>query len=345
MKKGKKIQVICAMSGGVDSSVSAALLKRSGFEVVGAFMRLLDGGRESELRARVVARQLGIPFHVLDLRKEFKKLIIDRFIADTKKGLTPNPCVVCNQEIKFGLLIEKALGTGVDHIATGHYCRIKKTKDEVYHLLKGKDKNKDQSYFLWCLGQRQLSRIIFPIGEFTKSEVKQLAKNWKLPAIDSTESQEACFVAGDMNGFLEKRCGKNPGNIIDISGNVLGRHRGLWFYTIGQRKGIKLSGGPYYVVSKNFIKNELVVTRLLNKLGLTKIKLRDVKWVSDNIPELPLTVKARIRYRAKEANAIIRRQNRVYELEFTKPQFAPAPGQAAVFYRGNELLGGGTIKE
>ena len=358
VRSENKLRVVCAMSGGVDSAVSAALLVKSGFEVIGVFMKFwadkADSGAclpqnrccsgESEQRARKTALQLGIPFYVLDVRDEFKKLVVDRFTADSKKGLTPNPCVVCNREIKFGLLIEKALGMGADYVATGHYCRTQKTKDGTYKLLKGRDKAKDQSYFLWRLGQAQLKRIIFPVGDFEKSEVRSLAKKWRLPSAATPESQEVCFANGDMDKFLEKYCGTDPGNIVDVKGNVIGRHNGLWFHTIGQRKGIKLSGGPYYVVKKDIKKNELVVGPVLKKAQEYKAEIECVQWVSGREPALPLKIKSRMRYRANEAGAILKKNEPGRRLEFVKPQFAAAPGQSTVFYKGSEVLGGGIVR-
>lgn len=353
-----QIRVVCAMSGGVDSAVSAALLVRAGFEVIGVFMKFWankeDSGvclpqnrccsEESEQRARKTALQLGIPFYVLDVRDEFKKIVVDRFIADTKKGLTPNPCVVCNQEIKFGLLIEKARAMGGEFVATGHYAQIKKTKDGIYHLLKGKDKAKDQSYFLWRLNQKQLSRVIFPVGCFEKSAVRQLAKKWKLPSAATPESQEVCFASRDMDKFLEKYCGTKPGNIVDNEGNIIGQHNGLWFYTIGQRKGIKLSGGPFYVARKERRSNRLIVCSSAKESVMDTARLDSVVWRAPGRPLLPFETKVRIRYRSKEARAVISKSGRQYILKFSKPQFAVTPGQSAVFYRGQELLGGGIIK-
>ncbi|MCU0653667.1 MAG: tRNA 2-thiouridine(34) synthase MnmA [Candidatus Pacebacteria bacterium] len=366
----KNLKVVCAMSGGVDSSVAAVLLKKAGFEVIGVFMKFwasearkdlvlpnseglspsadvfLTENRccslDSEQRARKTALQLGIPFYVLDLRHEFKAAVVDRFVADTKSGLTPNPCVVCNKEIKFGLLIEKAAQMGADFIATGHYAQIKKDRGGAYHLSKGADKGKEQSYFLWRLSQKQLARIIFPVGGFEKTEVRALAKKWRLPSAATAESQEVCFANGDLGGFLEASCGTKPGKIVDESGNVLGQHQGLWFYTIGQRKGIKLSGGPYYVIAKNRRSNKLVVS-LDPKASLTKtLHLESISWVGAK-PVLPLEIRAKIRYRAKESAAVLRRRGGKFELEFSKPQFAATPGQSAVFYRCKELLGGGII--
>jgi len=353
-----KIRVVCAMSGGVDSAVSAALLVKSGFDVIGVFMKFwvekpstgacLTQNRccsdESEQRARATAIKLGIPFYVLDVKREFKKMIVDGFISDTKTGLTPNPCVVCNQTIKFGLLIRKARLMGAKFVATGHYAQIKKTKAGVFKLLKGKDKNKDQSYFLWRLSQDQLSRIIFPVGLFEKIDVRHLAKSWKLPSAATAESQEVCFVGKDMDKFLARHCGADPGDIIDASGAVIGRHEGLWFYTIGQRKGIRLSGGPYYVAKKDFKNNRLVVVPSLADLRSNVVSLGDVYWSSGNAPSFPLKAKARIRYRAKENTVILRSSFDCYELEFIKPVIAATPGQSAVFYKGQELLGGGIIK-
>jgi tRNA-specific 2-thiouridylase len=357
-KKVSKIRVVVAMSGGVDSAVVAALLVRAGFEVIGVFMKFwaeeagnstsLPQNRccseESEQRARKTALQLGIPFYVLDLRDEFKKLIVDRFIRDTKKGLTPNPCVVCNQEIKFGLLIEKSIGMGAEFVATGHYAQIKKTKDGIYHLLKGKDKAKDQSYFLWRLSQKQLSRVIFPVGCFEKSEVRTLAKKWKLPSAATPESQEVCFVNGDIDKFLEKHCGTKIGDIVDTSGNVIGRHNGLWFYTIGQRKGIKLSGGPFYVVKKDFKRNQLVISLVASDSGSNEAAIGGALWVSGYKTDLPLKAKVKVRYRSKDVTTIVTARHGGYRLQFVKAQFAITPGQSAVIYRGRELLGGGIIE-
>lgn len=239
--------------------------------------------------------------------------------------------------------MDLAKKAGANYFATGHYCQIKIDKNGIYHLLKGKDKGKDQSYFLWKLKQKRLKKIIFPLGTFKKDEIRELAKAWSLPVKKNSESQDVCFVCGDTADFLQKKLGKNPGDIVDAENEkVIGRHEGLWFYTIGQRKGIRLSGGPFYVADKNFAKNELIVSKKMPASDL--IKLSNINWISGNAPVLPIKIKAKIRYRSKDAQAVLDKRSKNYFLEFSRPQFAPTPGQSAVFYRGRELLGGGIIK-
>jgi len=327
----------------VDSAVSAGMLKNGGFEVVGVFAWLSGNKTEDEKQTRAVCKKLEIPFRVVDLRSEFKKRIIDKFTANTEKGLTPNPCVFCNGEIKFGLLMTAALKSGADYFATGHYCQNKIDKNGICHLSKGADKEKDQSYFLWRIKQDQLQKIIFPLGAFRKDEIKELAKIWQLPVKNNSESQDVCFISGQPADFFKKHLGGNPGDIVDADAKkIIGRHRGLWFYTVGQRKGIGLSGGPFYVIGKNLAKNRLLVSKKTPAAGL--VKLSNVGWVAGAAPDLPVKFKAKIRYRAKEAPAVLDKIGRDYVLRFAKPQFAPAPGQSAVFYVRGELIGGGIIK-
>ena len=351
-------KVIIAMSGGVDSSVAAALLKRTGFDVIGVFMKFWmmpekDGmvgvwnrccSPEAESRARKVAKILDIPFYIFNFEKEFKKRIVDYFLAGHKKGITPNPCVVCNKKIKFGLLLEKALALDADYVATGHYARIQKKKSGI-HLLRGKDKVKDQSYFLWQLNQNQLKRILFPIGNYTKNQVRGLAKKFKLPVLSIPESMEICFIQTTINDFLSCYLKTKLGKIIDAEGKSAGEHKGLHFYTIGQRKGIKLAGGPFYVSDKDFKKNLLIITKNEKDLYKKELKIKNVHWISGKRPELPLKIKAKIRYRHKATLAIITHssKSRVYSLGFNRPQRAITPGQSAVFLKGQELLGGGII--
>ena len=345
------------MSGGIDSSVAAALLKRAGFEVIGVFMKFWsepgkDGlagawnrccSPEAEKRARTVASHLSIPFYVFNFEKEFKREIVDYFLTELKKGRTPNPCVVCNKKIKFGLLLKKTLALDVDYVTTGHYIRRQERRGK-YRLLKAKDKEKDQSYFLWQLNQKQLSQSLFPVGDCLKTEVRKLAKKFKLPVFDVPESQEICFISTTLKDFLGRYIQLKPGKIVDIQGKKIGRHQGLVLYTIGQRKGIKLSGGPYYVVNKDLKKNLLIVTK--NEKGLLgkELKAKNINWISGKKPKLPLEVKAKIRYRHKAASAVIKiSSSKTVKVIFNQPQRAITSGQSVVFYKGQELLGGGII--
>lgn len=370
----KKFKIIVAMSGGVDSSVAAALLKKQGFDVVGVFMKFwapLRGSpriyadsnadlrgynrccsSEAEKRARQVAKKLGIPFYVFNFEKEFKKKVVDYFLKTNKQGKTPNPCVVCNKEIKFGLLLEKALKLDADYVATGHYVRIKRASNTQHpilntqyptpntHLLKSKDKEKDQSYFLWQLSQRQLSRVLFPIGDHTRKEVENLARKFKLPVLKAKKSVEICFIQTTVNDFLKRHLKSKPGKIINKGGKVVGQHEGLCFYTIGQRKGIKLPGGPYYVSDKDVKNNILIVTQNEKDLHKKELVAKDVKWTAGKTPKLPLKVAAKIRYRSQSVSATV---HKGYKITFNKPQRAITPGQSIVFYKGEELIGGGTI--
>jgi tRNA-uridine 2-sulfurtransferase len=352
--KNKDKKVVCAMSGGVDSSVAAALLKKQGYETVGVFMKFWkEAGQgenrccssESEKRARKVAEILDIPFYVFNFEKEFKKRVVDRFLDGYEKGITPNPCVVCNKEIKFGLLLEKALEFGADFIATGHYARKKQIKVKngkmEYKLYRGKDKKKDQSYFLWQLDQKQLRKILFPVGDYQKSQIRDLAGKFKLPVSDTAESMEVCFIPGKVEDFLKKRLKMKPGLILLANNKkIIGCHQGLPLYTIGQRKGIELSGGPYYVVKKDGKKNTLVVASLLKDEALWSkiLKVRKINWLSGRKPKPGLRIKVQIRYGQEPVRASFDRF-----LKFKTRQRAVTPGQSAVFYRGSELLGGGII--
>jgi tRNA-specific 2-thiouridylase len=361
-------RVICAMSGGLDSSVAAALLKRAGFDVIGVFMKFWSEPREdgligninrccapeAEIRARKVAKILKIPFYVFDFSKEFKERIVDYFLDGYEKGITPNPCVVCNKEIKFGLLLEKALSLDADYVATGHYARKiqnskfkmqnENSKCKIFKLLRAKDKNKDQSYFLWMLNQEQLKRILFPIGDYTREEVENLARKFKLPVLGIKKSVEICFIQTTVNDFLKKYLKERPGKIVDTKGKIFGEHRGLWFYTIGQRKGIGLSGGPWWVLDKDLKKNFLIVTKNEKDLLKKELICKNVNWILGKEPKLPLKVKAKIRYKTDFAKAtIFPTRNKIYKVIFEEPQRAITPGQSAVFYKGEEVIGGGVI--
>jgi tRNA-specific 2-thiouridylase len=373
----QKIKVICAMSGGIDSSVSAALLKKAGFDVVGIFIKFwsdsdescrvgLNKNRccsgESENRARKIAQILNIPFYILDFQKEFKEKIVDSFLDGYKKGITPNPCVICNKEIKFGLLLEKTLGMGFDFVATGHYAekieksvpigRQAKIKNQKYRLFTSADELKDQTYFLHRLSQGQLKHILFPVGELTKPQVRKMAKKFKLPVLETPESQEVCFIPGETEVFLKKYLKEKSGNIVDLQGNKLGGHSGLWFYTIGQRKGIGLPGGPYYVVKKDLEGNNLIVAKDEKDLEQKEVIFENPSWISGQEPNFPLKVEAKIRYRHPLAPALISKTEKkgTFKAVFKDPQRAVTPGQAIVFYNAKagekgrrEVLGGGTI--
>ncbi len=361
----KNQKVVVAMSGGLDSSVAALILKRAGFDLIGVFMKFWKPSEvswqkfenrcctsEAEARARKVAKILKIPFYLFDFSKAFKEKVVDYFLKNYQKGLTPNPCVVCNKEIKFGLLLEKAMKIGADFIATGHYARtslhdrnfrLAKNQQKV-KLLRAKDREKDQSYFLWQITQEQLRKVFFPIGNFTREEVKHLAKKFKLPVLKPKKSVEICFIETTVNDFLKKYLTEKPGKIVDKNGNVLGKHEGLWFYTIGQRKGLALGGGPYWVLEKNLKKNILIVTDNERDLLKKELICKNVNWISGLEPKFPLKIKAKIRYRQSLASATLYPiKKNTYKLVFNKPQRAITPGQSVVFYQKEELLGGGII--
>jgi len=346
-------KVVVAMSGGVDSSVSAALLNQQGYEVTGVFMRLWKDKKqkfpsEAERRAKTIADYLKIKFKPIDFQKEFQQKVVKRFLAEYQQGVTPNPCVFCNEEIKFGLLLKAAQKLGADYLATGHYVRVKQTA-AGYKLLKSQDSQKDQTYFLWRLSQKQLSRVLFPVGDQTKERTRELAEEFKLPSFSGSaarlvkESQEICFITQGINEFLARFLKPKRGVVVDLSGKKLGEHQGLVFYTFGQRKGIGLSGGPYFVKAKDFKNNQLIVTKNENDLYQKELEVKDTNWLSGVEPEKPFTASVKIRYRQEPvlAKMIPGKKCRIL---FSKPQRAVTPGQSAVFYKGEELLGGGIIK-
>ncbi len=359
-KSISKKKIAVALSGGIDSSVAAALLKEEGHNLIGIFMKLWaepclkKGLNQAEERAKKVAQILNIPFYRINLQKEFKKIIVDYFLKEVKKGVTPNPCVICNKEIKFGLLLKQALKLKADYLATGHYARkIQKTspkgqnkraKGETFKLLKAKDKSKDQLYFLWMLSQKQLKRTLLPIGDYKRQEVEMMAKKFKLPFSGVKKSQEICFIDKNIESFFKKYLKNKPGPIINKQGKVLESHQGLHFYTIGQRKGIKLSAGPYYVVEKFFKKNVLIVSKKENYLFKKELIVTKINWLSGQEPKFPLKTGVKIRYGAPEAGALIKKLHKSrYRIVFDRTKRAITPGQSAVFYDKEELLGGGII--
>ncbi len=390
LNKPKKVYV--AMSGGVDSSVAVALLKKRGFDVIGVFFKPwqpFQGGtlkksqgstletfcnwQKDRQDALAVASVLGIPFKTWDFSREYKEKVGDYMVETYRQGQTPNPDVMCNKEIKFGLFLKKALAEGADYIATGHYIRLKpemtnaklqmtnkiqnsKSK-KIFSLLKGKDRNKDQSYFLWALTQQQLKYCLFPIGDYLKPEVRKLAKKFGLPTHNKKDSQGVCFIGQlDMKEFLKsyikpktgeiqlinqgRTLKKSQGSTLKTSQKVVGKHEGTSYYTIGQRHGLNINNGqgPYYVVAKD-IKKNIVYVGEEKDLETDKAKVDSINWINKNV-KLPLGVAVKVRYRTKEQKAVLYKNG---TLEFKNPVRAVTPGQSAVFYKGEEMLGGGII--
>ncbi|MBO8141450.1 MAG: tRNA 2-thiouridine(34) synthase MnmA [Firmicutes bacterium] len=350
------------MSGGVDSSVAAALLVREGFDVIGITMQLwpsdLPLGERSESGccsltavedARRVAHRLGIPYYVVNFQEPFEEAVIERFAEEYLRGLTPNPCLVCNQAVKFGALLHKAQELDADYVATGHYARIGFDPGlGRYVVRKSADPRKDQTYTFYGQTQEQLRHTLTPCGEYTKDEIRRLAREMGLGVAAKPDSQEICFIPdNDYRRFLREYRpeAQRPGPILDIEGRVIGQHRGIAFYTVGQRKGLGIATGePMYVVRIDPEQNALIVGRESDVFGAA-LTVRDVNWVS--IPGLdgPRRVTAKIRYNGVETGAVIEPvdDSRVL-LRFDEPQRAISPGQAAVFYDGDLLLGGGIIE-
>ena len=350
-------KVLVGISGGVDSAVSCALLKNEGYAVSAIFLRFWDfrgKGISALMDARVICKTLNIPLTVIDARAKFKKTVIKYFIDEYTRGKTPNPCVFCNEKMKFKLLFETADKLGIKMVATGHYAKVKKSKTKkglVYKLFSPTDVKKDQTYFLYRLEQKKLARIIFPLSEYTKENVRKLAEKFQLPIFNKAESQDVCFMAnGNLEKFLQKKINLQKGNILDTKKNILGEHNGLPLYTIGQRRGIKIGGkGPYFVISKNRRKNILIVTNDSSDsiIMQKRVSLKKIVWTRGVVPRLPFSVLARIRYRNSLVCAIIEKSKnqRNYYGRFAVPQRAVSPGQSMVFYTKNgEILGGGFIK-
>ena len=347
---GKKQKVLVALSGGVDSSVVAALLLEKGYEVEGAYMQCWSKGpycstQKDRADANRVAAHLGIPFHIFNFEKEYKKDVLDYFFAEYEAGRTPNPDVMCNKEIKFGLFLNKAMDMGFDFVATGHYARI--TNGRGYHLLSGVDNGKDQSYFLYNLKQDQLAKILFPIGDFKKSEVRELARKLGIPTAEKPDSQGICFIGPvNVSQFLRENIKNNSGDIVNIDGEILGSHDGLAFYTIGQREGVGVSRRvPHYVVEKKLKTNKLVVAPVgSEKLFKDHLVASQASWIESS-PKVGDKVQARIRYRQPLVDVTIDKigENSV-SLIFDEPQRAVSPGQSVVIYDNAELIGGAIIE-
>lgn len=342
------------MSGGVDSCVAASLLKQEGYEVIGVHMQVWGGtshegsccSLDAVEDARRVANKLEIPFYVFNMKEEFQKYVIEYFVQEYESGRTPNPCIACNRYVKFGALLDKAKGMNIDYIATGHYAIIEE-KDSRFLLKKAVDDTKDQSYVLYNLTQDQLSKTLFPLGKYKKSEIREIAKDLGFAVASKPDSQEICFVDNnDHYQFIKQHTGKEPnkGEFVDIQGNVLGYHQGITKYTIGQRRGLGISTGkPLFVLDIDAQSNRVILGDN-NDLLSKEVIATDLNWISIEKLDNPIKVKAKIRYKAKEDNAVIEPidGDRV-KVSFDREQRAPTKGQSIVFYDNDYVVGGGII--
>jgi tRNA-uridine 2-sulfurtransferase len=350
-------KVVVAMSGGVDSSVAAALLKEQGYQVTGMMMRLWsEPGSEISNRcctpdamvlARRVSARLGIPFYAVDAQDVFRSTVVEYFLEGYTSGGTPNPCLVCNRHIRWEFLLQRALALGADFMATGHYARLRQTDDQI-QLLRAVDHAKDQSYVLHVLGQAQLRHALLPLGELTKPEVRELARKFNLPVAERADSQDLCFLgSGDYRQFLLRHAPgvQQPGPIRNRQGETLGEHTGLAFYTIGQRKGLGIaSPEPLYVLEKDAQRNTLIVGSQ-DELGSKEMIAGGINWISGSPPVGELRMQVKIRYKARDAWArVVPLSGDRARVQFDEPVRDITPGQAAVFYDGDICLGGGIIE-
>jgi tRNA-specific 2-thiouridylase len=352
-----KQRVVVAMSGGVDSSMAAALLLEQGYEVIGIMLRLWAEAGPAANRcctpdavadARHVADTLGIPFYLRDYKQIFKTTVVDYFTETYTHGLTPNPCLICNRQIRYGHLLDEAVALGAGYLATGHYARVRQTQDGAYQLLKGVDAAKDQSYVLHRLGQAQLAHVLFPLGEYVKSEVREMARARGLPVFNRADSQDLCFLGnGDYREFLSRHAAgaARPGPILDTTGRTLGEHQGLPYYTIGQRKGLGIAGPQaLYVLALEPSRNAIIVGTA-EELGHRELTAAKVTYVNDDPPPSPLRITAKIRYKALEASATLTSLSDSYaHVRFDEPMRDITPGQSVGFYQGHLVLGGGIIQ-
>ncbi len=354
--KGKK--VVIAMSGGVDSSVAAAMLVEQGYEVIGMMLRLWsDPGTEDYNRcctpasmamARKIAAQLEIPFYAIDAKNVFKNEVVNYFLEGYSQGVTPNPCLMCNRHIRWEFLLNKALSLGADFMATGHYAQVIHKKGQAVQLLKGKDSSKDQSYVLSVLNQSQLEHALLPLGKYTKNEIRKMAEGFDLPVAKTKDSQDLCFLGGtDYQSFLEKYSpnSSDPGPILRKDGTQIGQHKGLAYYTIGQRKGLLLTSPvPLYVIDKIISTNTLIVGQK-EELGNKSLTASAVNWLSGNTPKKPFHAEIKIRYKAEYAKATVSPKGKnKFKIEFENPMRDITPGQAAVVYQGDEVIASGIIE-
>lgn len=352
-----KKKVFVGVSGGVDSSVSLALLKEAGYDVTGVFIKVWSPDflpctwKEERRDAMRVCATLDVPFLTLDLEKEYKDSVVDYMIAEYMVGRTPNPDVMCNKYVKFGAFFKKAMEMGADYVATGHYAMVKNI-GSAYKLFESVDKNKDQSYFLWTLTQKELSKTLFPVGGMQKDEVRKLAKKFGLPTADKKDSQGLCFVGKvDMVDFLKHYITNEKGNVLDEKGNTIGTHDGAMFYTIGQRHGFdvrqdKSDNKPVYVISKNIKENTITVgDGDYKKISATtkEVELEQVSFTADVLDNTK-NLLARTRYRQILVKCSLIKNKDIYTIIFDEPQENVTPGQSLVLYREEECLGGGVIK-
>ena len=353
------MKALIGMSGGVDSSVAALLMQQAGYECIGATMRLYAGQVESANGtktccslddvedARSVARRMGIAHYVFNFTDEFYKDVIDKFVDTYYKGGTPNPCIDCNRFLKFGKLVQRARELGCDCVVSGHYAKVERDGSTGRYLLKrAADSAKDQTYFLACLTQEQLSMVRFPLGDLTKEQVREIAAQHGFVTARKHDSQDICFVpGGDYTAFLEEYTGKalEPGNFLDLQGCPVGRHRGAVCYTIGQRRGIGLSGShPYYVVAKNPRRNTVMLGED-EDLWQTELQAGELNWIAFEELSAPIRCAARTRYHQQETACTVYPQGETVRVAFDAPVRAITPGQAVVFYQDELVLGGGTI--
>ena len=382
-------KIAVAMSGGVDSSTAAFILKKQGHDIIGVTMKLWVHGDEknrpggcpstslkavnlsncpsTSLKAvslsnccslkdvhdaKRVCDNLGIRHYVFNMEKDFKKLVVDSFVKEYLSARTPNPCIVCNEKIKFDLLLKKISSLGFDYLATGHYARVERSRvngEIIYQLKKGKDNDKDQSYFLYRLGQGELSRLKFPLGNMTKKEVRRVALKNRIPVAQKADSQEICFVRDNYANFIKSYVRKpsralEPGKVVDKKGKLLGMHKGLIYYTIGQRSGLGISAEkPVYIIKIDAASNKIIVGDKKDVYS-KKMVVRDILWTSGASPKFPLKCKVKIRRQHPADHALITAVKSGLRVQFGKPQHAITPGQSAVFYAGNNVLGGGIIQ-
>ncbi len=343
MKRIKNKEVLVAFSGGVDSAVSVLELQRKKFLVKGVYFEMLDGQGKKSIQK--MAKQLKMELEIIDLKKQFEKDILENFYTEYEKGRTPNPCILCNKQIKFKFLFDLADKMKIKYVATGHYVSVKRRKGIPY-ITKAKDSRKDQSYFLYRLNSRELERVVFPLSDLTKKRVKEIAKEVDLK-IPLKESQDVCFMNNNekLKEFLLNKIEVNEGDIVSDEGEIVGKHIGVSFYTIGQRRGLNVNGGPFYVFDKNVKKNIVFITKNKKheKLEPTKVLIKDVNW-SNISPEEGKEYTVKTRYLATESKAFIERFNEEsYLVIFKEPQWAVAPGQSLVLFDRGFVIGGGVI--